>query len=809
MKKKLFDLPYALNDLKSVNQWVTYQAKWDAEKEKFNKIPKSPHDNLGAKSDDPTTWGTYEEACEALYKYNVTGLGFELANGFLGVDLDNCLDKDGKTNPTARAIVKMLNSYTEISPSGKGLHILLRYEHDEKIGRRNDKIGLEIYNHGRFFTITGKVYGEPQMICERSSELDAVVRQYLPPKRAKAKNYPDQYEPNPKFLALAKLSDDDLIARIKLSHQSDKFTRLYEHGDLSAYDNDHSRADQALADILCFWTLGDAKRMDRMFRASALCRPKWDELRGEKTYGERTIQKALDHVELPQNQYSPPSDSKSREEPDAWNINRLNEPRACFVVEGHENAELLENEGSHAMALEGTNNRAELEKILQKIKPTATIILMLNYDKAYRARLNDFEETLRRFNAPFIVADFTHGAYNVDDPRTGLKRQAQTACEMHKADGYLFLDEICKNEQRADQLDPKEEYFKTSAINSLDRFRELSEEMDAKFIPTGFKMLDDRIEGLGEGKLYTIGAITSLGKTTFILQMADQIAQQGYDILYIALEMGKNELIAKSISRESMLYNLENLGYWDPSVSAQEVTTRKLRESLNTKQKEALEHAFDRYAQYANHIYIKEGISDIGIKQIKQYIEDHISYTGNKPVVIIDYLQILSPFSERMTDKQNTDRNIVELKRIARDYKIPVVAISSFNRGGGSEHDNGLVKKEAFKETGLIEYQSDMLIGLEFLNAGKMGYSESKEKNSIPRRIAFKVLKSRYGPDGYMSGFSYFQEFNYWMEDDYRQHHWYLDPNRNQEKLESKSDRYAIKKPPFDEDDADDEDDAS
>ena len=133
---------------------------------------------------------------------------------------------------------------------------------------------------------------------------------------------------------------------------------------------------------------------------------------------------------------------------------------------------------------------------------------------------------------------------------------------------------------------------------------------------------------------------------------------------------------------------------------------------------------------------MKEG--EVGAKQIRETAEKHISITGKRPVVIIDYLQILSPYNERYTDKQNTDKAVLELKRISRDHKLPVIAISSFNRMSY----NGGAKMEAFKESGAIEYSSDILIALQAKGADKdINITEEKKKN--PRDIELVILKKK------------------------------------------------------------------
>lgn len=117
---------------------------------------------------------------------------------------------------------------------------------------------------------------------------------------------------------------------------------------------------------------------------------------------------------------------------------------------------------------------------------------------------------------------------------------------------------------------------------------------------------------------------------------------------------------------------------------------------------------------YATRIYFHEGMGNIGVDQIRRTVDRHIKFTGNSPVVIIDYLQILEPYEMKASDKQNTDKAVLELKRISRNYKIPVIGISSFNRQNYEE----AVSMKSFKESGAIEYSSDVLIGLQLEGVG-------------------------------------------------------------------------------------------
>jgi len=257
--------------------------------------------------------------------------------------------------------------------------------------------------------------------------------------------------------------------------------------------------------------------------------------------------------------------------------------------------------------------------------------------------------------------------------------------------------QIYENEAQAEQ----NSYRRKAAGCMIDTFFEEIEKTQM-MVHTGFKEFDKVLDGgLYEG-LYIIGAVSSLGKTTFALQMGDQMAQQGYDVLVFSLEMSRHELLAKSVSRLTFLNCGGNV---QKAKTVRGITSKEKYAEYSQAEKELIRQSAERYAEYGKNIYIFEGMGDIGVNEVKSTLQEHISATGKTPVIIIDYLQILSS-DIRGTDKQNTDRSVLELKRLSRDYKMPVIAISSFNR----ENYKTEVSMLAFKESGAIEYSSDVLL---------------------------------------------------------------------------------------------------
>lgn len=143
-------LPNALSDLRDERVWVA----WDDEGGR--KVPKSPSGG-NARSNDPSTWGTYVEAEAARSKNGYSGVGLMLTDGYIGIDLDGVLD-DGELADWAREIVDGIGSYAEVSPSGTGIHVIAWADPEQvgAVGRNNRRDGIEIYNHGRYFTVTGE-----------------------------------------------------------------------------------------------------------------------------------------------------------------------------------------------------------------------------------------------------------------------------------------------------------------------------------------------------------------------------------------------------------------------------------------------------------------------------------------------------------------------------------------------------------------------------------------------------------------------------------------------------------------------------
>lgn len=269
-------------ELRERRQWVCW--RFEQREGKQTKPPWRVDGSAHASADDPASWGSFEEALETLEAGKVDGLGYVFAadDPFCGVDLDRCRNGSG-LHPDAAAIVLRLDSYTEWSPSGGGVHVLLR---GRLPGSRRRKGQVEMYDRARFFCVTGEhLRGTRQAIEERQRELEQVYEALFP---ASAAAVSVAVEP-------LDLDDEELLEKIRSSAQGAKFEALWEGRWENLYGS-QSEADLALASMLAFWTRADAVRMDSLFRRSGLMRDKWGACRGESSYGEQTIARALEGV---------------------------------------------------------------------------------------------------------------------------------------------------------------------------------------------------------------------------------------------------------------------------------------------------------------------------------------------------------------------------------------------------------------------------------------------------------------------------------------------------------------------------------
>lgn len=627
-----------LDEFKALPKWCAFRQEWNAEKNRIDKPPINVRTGYHARPNVLEDWVSYDDAVnyamrQGLYSIG-GGVGFLFTDGdcYAGIDLDHVIDESGNLKDFAADIVAIMDSYTELSPSGKGLHILFKLDEPLKsfCGRNRVHYGdcvIEIYDSGRYFTVSEKPYGEAKPISERTEAAKKFYKKYMKPEE-KANTEPFssvevsstlnwKYQPPIK----GKFTNAELWQLMFENEKNGVTIRALYNGDISGYGDDQSTADLALCNHLAFWTGGDAAQMDSMFRDSELMRSKWDEKHystGE-TYGQHTIAQALSKT---RNYYKPD--------------------------EFYDNATVS---GSVR------NSHSELP---QKKEKKAPVNLLAYLENSLHSDIKVFSQ--------------------YKDRKTGY--------------------------------------------SNIDQFTSLYP------------------------GLYAFGAVSSLGKTTFLHQMADQLAQAGEYVLYFSLEQSQLELATKGLSR---LTAQESLNY--------AVSSLDIRKGQST---EAINRAIAKYKKFASYETIIEGGFGTSITSITNAIEKYITTTKHVPVVIVDYLQLVVPENPKLTGKDAVDANIAAFKQLQQKYQLVLFLVSSFNR----QNYLTIADFESFKESGIIEYSADVVWALQLYimnnetfnqkeNFNKKREKVREAKKAIPRWIELVVLKNRYGKSNESYYFKY------------------------------------------------------
>ena len=640
-------IPIELDKMMSLDNWVAYEIRHNPDNEaKPKKIPINPHTGDEAKSNDASTWGTISNANDRLTRIlrrqdkNILGCGIGFMfgvpgkpSGIAGIDIDHCFNDDGTLKDYAAEIVKIMNSYTEYSPSNTGLHILFTltkslHELDSSFntGKKNTKLGIEIYDSGRYFTVTGNEYGgQIKPLNERTEQARQVIAKYFtqqaPAKKQEAQtqityNRPDE-------------SDSELWAKLFNMPNGARVKKLYE-GDISDYDNDDSSADMALCVDLAYITNNNPERIERMFYQTVLAnRDKW---RNRPDYRLRTIENAIEQ-------------------------NRKNEQ---------------ERKAKQSSTQKQTANQSQ----------------------------QDLESKPIEFQSD---ADYLDAAFE---------------CDIKNFQNYSGRK-------------------------------------------TGFANLDGKL--ILYPCLCTFGAISSLGKTTFSLQLADNLASMGEHVLYFAFEQTRFELVSKSLAR--LCQPEDSLISSYPSaidIRNGRITTPKLREAMQ------------KFKAISQHKQIIECDFTMSVSKVVETVEDYIKQTGVKPVIFVDYLQVISSDNSKLTNtKDIVDDNIKALKLLQMRHELLMFVVSSINR----ENYLTTIDFQSFKESGSIEFTCDIVIGMQ-LAIMNTNLFESDAKTTIkrkavksakketPRHIELCILKNRYGVSSESFFFQYYPKFDLFIPED-------------------------------------------
>lgn len=403
------------------------------------------------------------------------------------------------------------------------------------------------------------------------------------------------------------------------------------------------------------------------------------------------------------------------------------------------------------------------------------IFQSIGYDAAeYRAGLRErFLQDLEGFppSRPLIIAlnrdasgDQAQQLYSALQSRKiecylinvfGKSGSAAEAFLNNEEDFRLSAEKAIKDPRKA-------QHMQRSAGGFLDAFlNEIRNSLNDPPISTGFSKFDQLIDGGLRPALYALQALPNIGKSALVLQVADQIAEySGKDILFVSLEMSKSEHMARTLSRLTMRQAQQEGRPNTDARSSAEIIDAYRYKSYTADQNRIISEAIDHYRKFADHIYFLEG-TGITAEQIRRAVLQHIAITKNKPVVIVDYLQMIAAEDPKTETRISTDKNINVLANMAKSLRLPVIVLSAVNR---ASYSGGSLTLGSSKESSGIEYGADIVLSFQYRQNGteKINLDEEKAKN--PRTLELKLEKNRLGAGYGKAYLNYRPRYNLFTE---------------------------------------------
>lgn len=415
-----------------------------------------------------------------------------------------------------------------------------------------------------------------------------------------------------------------------------------------------------------------------------------------------------------------------------------------FIVEGEIDAISIGQAGGKAIAIQ--NNASGFLRAIEGRELRTPLVLALDKDKDGKDAEALLAAGLQKRGIPFTQVDLT-GEYK--DANAILVKQPARLEET-----VVMTRHSLRAGKREAQDAEQTAYYQRAAINLDAFFQEVAQSSPP--LPTGFPMLDSELDGGLLRELTIIGGETSTGKTTIAMQIVENIAKAGNNVLVISLETDSNEYIARSLSRGT-LEQCNKAGI--PTRHA--LTAKQLIKGEAGTEAGILEAAKEAYRAYVGNLFIVASLGKIGLQRIRDEVEANVRNTGKTPVVLIDYLQLLGADGQSAGLRETMNESITGLKKLAVDFKTPVIAISSFSRGKYGQDAN----LASFKESGGIEYSADLLLSLQYVGAeGKTQAELEGLANREPRKMELKILKQRLGNAGTRITLDYAQKYNFFTE---------------------------------------------
>lgn len=424
-----------------------------------------------------------------------------------------------------------------------------------------------------------------------------------------------------------------------------------------------------------------------------------------------------------------------------------------FITEGEIDALSILEQGYKAVSLGSVSNADSFLRHLKDDGIRTTLILALDSDDAGQACITKMSAAAKAQGIACLPICFKAKDINellCKDPDAFSKKVKRWAIEAAKLP-HVNTPEEEKQWQSflPHRLDQMEDSIKQSLI-------------DASNVPqmkTGFPKLDELMGGGVMPRIVVIGAMPSLGKTTYFLQVASNIAAQGTDVFFFSFEMDSAELHAKNVVRQSYLTGNKYARF-----STYEVLRGEVFNSAGKAKN--YDDCCKKLSTTNKHLYVFEADPKMNINTIQRTVESYIELTGRIPVVFIDYLQMIPPISEKLTDKQNIDKTLLVLRQM-KNKGIPCFIISSLSR---ASYD-APISMQSFKESGSIEFSADLALALDYeamftapKQNGKVSIDLNAERKKDPRALVLTLLKNRLGQAGAQIKYDFYPAGNLFVE---------------------------------------------
>lgn len=424
-----------------------------------------------------------------------------------------------------------------------------------------------------------------------------------------------------------------------------------------------------------------------------------------------------------------------------FNVNSVTTAKnAIFIVEGEFDLLSIEEMGYSAIGLGSTSMIEHLVPELKNYEVAQPFVISLDNDSAGKIASEKLLKVLQEANYEAYVVNISGGYKDANEALTSDKDFFEKRLSQVAADPKAAALEKERNEE-----------------SNMGKIESLLSTMRSsrKPVSTGFKKLDITLDGgLYAPGLYIIAGGTSVGKTAFMQQMAYNLARNNHDVMYFSLEMSIQDLFYRDLSRLSGLYG----------------KGQSVHEIIQSGGRYISDDIISEYKKAARHIFTHAALSQITVEYIEHTAMNHVKRLEEKPILFVDYLQILEPTNPHATDKQIVDHSVKSLNILSRSLEIPIVVAASLNRSGYSEE----VNFQSLKESGALEYTGDIVIGLQFQATAKIIEKAknvlertrklNEERNKPVRKMEAVILKHRNGKIGSRSYFDYVPKYNLYKE---------------------------------------------